>query len=91
MKVFDNIKNKNIDELVEWLDTYGQHDGAPWYEWWNENYCNKCKPEIGHAVDIDRDLEFAWCELHKKCKYLQNINDVPDSKQIIKMWLESEA
>ena len=90
MTIFDSIKNKNIDELVEWLDKYGQHDGSPWYEYWNESYCNKCKPEMGRIPELDRDLEFAWCELHNKCRFFQNIDDIPDSKQIIKMWLESE-
>lgn len=91
MTVFDSIKNKSIDELVLWLDTHGEHDGSPWYEWYNANYCKKCKPEIGYMFKTERALEFAWCEIHRKCRYFQNMNDVPDSKQIIKMWLESEV
>ena len=91
MTVFDSIKNKNIDELAEWLDEHCIIDNAPWDKWYNKNYCNKCAPEIGHVIELDRDCEFAWCEIHKKCKYFQDKDDILDDKQIIKMWLESEV
>lgn len=88
MTVFDNIKNKNIDEFVEWIDKHCTCGDSPWHKWWDENYCNKCNPEIGYVPELDRDLEFAWCELHDKCRFFQD--DVLDNKQIIKIWLESE-
>lgn len=90
MIVFNSIKNKNIDELAEWLDKYGQYDGSPWNEWFDKNYCQKCEPEYVYVEAFERKCECAWCELHNKCKFFQNIDDAPDSKQIIKMWLESE-
>ena len=91
MKVFDNIQNKNIDEFAEWLDKHCTPDDAPWHKWYDENYCKKCEPEISHIIELDRDCEFAWCELYGKCRFFQSADDVPDSKQIIKMWLESEV
>ena len=91
MKVFDNIKNKSIDEFAEWLDTHGQFDGSPWMEWFDENYCQKCECENVYVEAFNRKCECAWCELHNKCRFFPNMNNVLDSKQIVKMWLESEV
>ena len=90
MKIFDTIKNKNIDEFAEWLDRYGQYDGSVWDEWFAGNYCRKCESESVYVEAFNRKCECSWCELHNKCKFFQDKEDVPDSKQIIKMWLESE-
>ena len=93
---YDKIKSMNINELSEWLDQYGQFDGSPWMEWWNDNYCSKCPSEIGYITDSSGEnewktpCEFGWCELHDKCKFFEDLEDVPDNKEIIKMWLESE-
>ena len=40
--------------------------------------------------ELDRECEFAWCELNGKCKFFKDMDDIPDVKQIIKMWLESD-
>lgn len=85
MTVFDNIKNKNIDDLVDWLDENFTCDNAPWWKWWDENYCSKCIAEIDN-----HENKCGYCELNGKCKYFQHLEDIPDSKQTIKMWLESE-
>ena len=90
MKVFDKFKSKNIDELAAWLDKYCNFEYAPWITWWEDNYCNNCPTEIGKYEDSDREIEFCWCELHDKCKFFPDMDSTPDSKQVIKMWLESE-
>ena len=90
MTVFESIKSKNIDELSEWLDKYGAMDCSPWTKWFDENYCSKCEAEEIYVSAIDAKHECAWCELHGKCKYFQEMNDIPDNKQVIKMWLETE-
>lgn len=85
MNVFELLKSKNIEELTEWFDEIGI-DFSPWVSWWDKNYCNKCD-----AVYYDGDRsEYGWCEVNGKCKYFQDMNDIPSNKQIIKMWLESE-
>lgn len=91
MTVFENIKSKNIDELVEWIDKYFAFDFSPYMKWWDKCYCDKCKPEV--VDDPETGLEFSnmYCELHDKCKYFQNMNDIPTIKETIKMWLESEC
>lgn len=91
MKVFDEIKSKNIDELAEWLDKYGMFDGSPWVDWFDKNYCKKCEPVIAHASHLNKDMEFAWCELNDNCRYFTDMNNAPDNKEIIKLWLGHEC
>lgn len=85
MSNFNDIRFMGIDEFAKWLDRYGSIDDAPWLDWWDKNYCNKCVAESinGH--------EYAWCELNCKCKYFQDMKDIPNSEQVIKMWLELES
>lgn len=90
MTAFQNFKSMTIDELAEWLDKYGDFDAAPWMEWFDKNYCNKCEG-VNVTNGMYHTYEYAWCELHNKCKFFQDMNDVPDSKQTVKMWLESEV
>ena len=90
MKVFDNIKNKNIDEFAEWLDEHCHFDYAPWWKWWDENYCGKCE-SIVFTDDEDYKKEFAYCEHYGNCRFFNEMEKIPDNKQIIKMWLESEC
>ncbi len=94
---FEKFQLMDIEKLSEWLDKNGQFDSSPWMNWWNECYCNKCPSETGYITDFGGEYEwqtpceFAWCELHDKCKFFQNMDEVPDNKEIIKMWLESEV
>lgn len=91
MKVFDSIKNKNIDELAEWFDEYYDFDSAPWWKWWDENYCSKCEPiETEYPNAFGYEIECAYCELNGNCQFFKEADNIPDSKQIIKMWLESK-
>ncbi len=91
MNVFEKIISKSIDELAESMDEHWVGDNAPWDKWFDDNYCNKCDgvtkfmPEWGFT-----EHEFAYCELHDKCRFFQDMEEVPSSKQIVKMWLESE-
>lgn len=90
MNKFEKIKSANIDELVEWMSEYCDYDNAPWWDWWDKKYCKKCQPEIGRYEGHETDMEFSWCELYGKCKFFQEMDNIPDVKQTIKMWLEIE-
>lgn len=101
MTIFESIKSKNIDELAEWLDKYGTYDYAPWIEWFDKTYCQKCEaimmPREEYAriagwsrSDYCGNIECAYCEIHKKCRYFQDMNKVPNNIETIKMWLETE-
>lgn len=91
MTVFEDIKYRNIDEFVEWMDKYCAFDQSPYMDWFDKNYCKKCEPVVVEDPEGYIDLEAAWCELHDKCKYFQNMDDIPTIKETIKMWLESEC
>lgn len=90
MTVFDNIKNKNIDEFAEWLDEHCNFDDALHWQWWDENYCGKCEPIETRTNVFGCPLDRAYCEISGNCRFFQDMKDIPDSKQVIKMWLESE-
>lgn len=102
MTTFDCIKAMPIEVFAKWLDRNGQFDGSPWMEWFNENYCKKCKAiTVKREVSEDKlgispltsngTIDCAWCELHNKCKYFQELDEVPDNEEIIKMWLNHEV
>ena len=97
MTNFEMIKSKNIDEFAELLSEHFGYDDAPWWKYFDNNYCKGCKPEIvlteslNRKIDSDREVEYAWCELNHKCKFFQEMDEIPDEKQIIKMWLLSEC
>ena len=86
MNIFESIKQMDIDEFVEWLDKCSYTDYAPWIRWWDDNHCRQCE-----SIFFE-DHEYAWCELNDgKCKFYPDMETMPDIKDIIKMWLESEC
>lgn len=91
MTVFENIKSKNIDELAEWLDECMVFDYNPWVTWFDENYCSKCHAETAWDSELCRDAEFAYCELHCKCRFFEDMQEAPDTRQVVRLWLESEC
>ena len=91
MTNFEYIKSKTIDELAKWLDQLDAQENTPWSKWFDNNYCQKCEPEIAYASYLNKELEFSYCELNDfKCRFFPELSEVPDYKQIVRMWLESE-
>lgn len=99
MNNFEKLKSMTVNEFAEWLAENCQSDEAPWTWWFDENYCKKCEPITCkiEAINIgleplypEQEVDCAWCELHQKCKYFQELDNVPDSTEIIKMWLNHE-
>ena len=87
---FEKIKLMDIEEFSEWLDENGQFDGSPWSAWWDKTYCKNCESIMCRYEGSEREFPCAWCEINdNKCKFFPDMDDVPDSKEIIKMWLES--
>lgn len=88
------------DELVAWLANYCHFDSSPWMEWFDDTYCNKCEPiectyveseeKLGIKPFYERSIKCTYCELEHKCKYFPDMSDIPDNKDIIRMWLEQE-
>lgn len=102
MNNFKRIQSMTIDELAEWLDKNCMFDNSPWLNSFNEKYCEKCESikckYAGAEEKLDitpfsysGEIECAYCELENKCRFFQDLDDVPDNKEMIKMWLEEEA
>lgn len=91
MTVFESLKTKNIDELARWINKKDTLSDYPWIRWFDKNYCRKCETVFAIVEPFDHECECAWCEAHKKCKYFQDMVDIPNNEEIIKLWLESEA
>lgn len=89
--VFDKFRSMNIDELAEWIDEHGEFDGSPWMSWFDQQYCKNCEYIMCKYEDGEREFPFSYCELNGNCKFFPDLDDVPDNKMIIKMWLESEV
>ena len=100
MTRFEEFKNMDIEALVEWIYEHGEFDGSPWCEWFDENYCSKCESVICKTEEVldklgfepfyEKDVECAYCEIYKKCKYFLDWDEQPDSKDIVRLWLESD-
>lgn len=101
MNNFEFIKSLSIDELAEWLDSYGSFDNSPWAKWFAEKYCDKCASIKCKYEDTEKllgftpyrfgtyngDVECAYCELEGKCRFFADLADTPDNLTTIKMWL----
>lgn len=90
MNNFEYLKSLTLDEFTEWLDKYGQFDGAPWSDWFNETYCKKCEPIDCQSLDPAFEgykMKCAYCELEGNCKYFKDLLEAPDNKKILELWL----
>lgn len=100
MTHFEEFKNMDIDTLARWIDKNGLFDNSPWLKWWDKNYCSKCEPiecsyeetkkRLGIEPFYKHSVKCSYCELEHRCRFFPELDYVPDNKDIIKMWLETE-
>lgn len=99
MNNFEQLKAMAFEEFAEWLDKNCVFDSAPWTKWFAENYCDKCEAikckydraeELLGITSHRSEIECAYCELEKTCKFFQDLDDIPNSLETIKMWLMEE-
>lgn len=90
MNNFKHLQSMSIDQFVEFLDTNSHHDAA-WWKWFEEKYCNKCESEKYYNDYFQKESKCAYCEIHNNCRFFPDMDDVPDSKETIKLWLEAEV
>lgn len=84
----DRLREMSNDELVEYILNYWSHDHDPTVTWFIDTHCKKCPSE---EMECDgRMQKCAWCELHHKCKFYPDLEEIPSCKQVIKMWLENK-
>ena len=91
MKKFEKFKSMDIDTLTEWLDQNIEFDSSPWMKWFDELYCKNCESIIYHYPDSKYEFPCSWCEINNKRRFFPEMDEAPDNKEIIKMWLESEV
>ena len=102
MNNFEKLQSMSIEELAAWLDESGAIDSSPWFEDFNNKYCANCESVICQYEDAEKALGFepifsedgidcAHCEIYKKCRYFPDMTEVPDGKEMARLWLEAEA
>ena len=91
MTNYEYITHMSVDEMAEWLDKYGMFDSSPWMSWFDELYCKRCPYVMCKSADDSRIFPCSYCEVYDTCRFFQDLDEVPDNKMIVKMWLESEV
>ena len=102
MTNFEKIKAMDVNSLASWLDKNGIIDTSPWMEHFNSKYCNNCESIMCKYEDAeeaigfkpcfsDDEIECAYCEVYKKCRYFEDRDEVPDGVEMVKLWLEAEV
>ena len=107
MTNFKYIQSMNVEELAAWLDENGMFDNSPWQNWFSNRYCENCESikvtyedslkKLGlEPLFHDCTTECAFCELEdesgvKRCRFFPELDDVPDNRKVIEMWLIEEA
>lgn len=85
------LKNMSTEDFAEWLDKYGMFDNSPWMIWFDKQYCSNCESIMCHYEDSTHEFPCSYCEWNGNCKFFPDLDESPDNKMIIKMWLESEV
>lgn len=100
MTRYDKFISASLEALATWIDEHGQFNGSPWMEWFNRNYCSNCEPihikkedskdVLGFDLMFVNETTCSYCEVHHKCRYFPEYNDVISNCDIIKLWLQQE-
>lgn len=107
MTNFKHLQTMSVDQLADWLDKNGMFDGSPWNDWFNKRFCENCESiECKYEVSKEKlgieplfkgnTIECAFCELAddagvKRCRFFPELDDIPDNKKAIEMWLIEEV
>ena len=85
---FEKFKDMSIEDLVEYIASLDYLEG-PWMKLFDEKYCKNCDPIRCRYPESLVDINVAWCELNKKCKFFPHLETEPTLKDIIRLWLNS--
>ena len=91
MTNFEKLKSMDEKEISEFLDSIIGTDEDPWTVWFNKRYCENCETIRGYSLIPDIYDDFTYCEVNGNCRYFQDKDDIPDSKEMIELWLASEG
>lgn len=90
MTNYTKIKKMSPEELAEFFSASDCWEDFPWTKWFNTNFCDKCETITRYVPEFKRETRCAYCEINNRCFFFDDEEEVPDSKKIIKLWLESE-
>lgn len=88
MTNYEKIHSMSFDELVRWLEKTFTYSEPPWTLWFDKKYCQRCAAEKATYVDSDKELDFAYCELHDTCRFFDS---KMDNRKIIEMWFDLDC
>ena len=101
MNNFEKLQSMSIYDLAAWLDKNGIIDNSPWMLHFNDKYCKNCESVmckyedaekvVGFKPFYDDEIECAYCEVYNKCRYFPDMDETPDGKEMVKLWLEAEV
>ena len=91
MTNYERITHMSVNEMAKWIDEHGAFDNSPWMSWFDCRYWKRCPNVMCKSADDSRIFPCSYCEVYDSCRFFQDLDDVPDNKMIIKMWLESDA
>ena len=91
MTNFEKLKSMNEEEISEFLDSTANIDDTPWIVWFNKKYCENCETIRSYERTPDVYYDSTYCEVNGNCRYFQDKDDIPDNKEMIELWLESEG
>ena len=91
MTNFEKLKSMNEEEISEFLDSLANIDDNPWIVWFNKRYCENCEAIRSYGRNPNIYYDSTYCEVNGNCRYFQDKDDIPDNKEMIELWLESEG
>ena len=94
MTQFEKFTSMSREELVDWINEYGQFDQSVWMKWFDDNYCKKCESVIVTIKDLyyrDKETKCSYCELMHKCFHFPDMDHIPTNKEIIDLWFDTEV
>ena len=88
MTNFERLKSMNEKEMSEFLDSIISVDDDLWIDWFNKKYCENCEIIEHSNPDGGIPFTYTYCEINGNCRYFQDKDDIPNSKEMIELWLK---
>lgn len=91
MTNFEWIKSMDEKELIDFLmEVSGTADSSPWDDWFCGAFCDKCDPVMQYSKYFKTEMEYSYCEVNHKCRFLIGTDGSPNSETNLKYWLKQK-
>ena len=88
MNKYEQLISMSLDDFARWLDINGKFEGSPWMLWFTNKYCENCEPIKCRYPEGTHEFNCSYCELENKCKFFPAMEETPDNRDMIEMWLK---